>query len=112
MGSAVSREHGVTQAQLENIHQYESSELFSTVEKAALRYADAMTATPAEVPDEVFQQVKEHFNDEQIVELTSTIAWENYRARFDHALKIESQEFTAGAFCPLPIKDRYANRKF
>jgi hypothetical protein len=38
-----------------------------------------------------------------MVELTSAIAWENYRARFDHAFGIESQEFSAGAFCPLPV---------
>jgi hypothetical protein len=28
-------------------------------------------------------------------------AWETYRARFDHAFGIESQGFSASAFCPL-----------
>jgi hypothetical protein len=37
-----------------------------------------------------------------MVELTSAIAWENYRARFDHAFGIEAEGFSAGAFCPLP----------
>jgi len=37
------------------------------------------------------------------VELTSALAWENYRARFDHALKIDAEGFSEGAFCPLPI---------
>ena len=49
-------------------------------------------------------QLSKHFNDSKIVELTSAIAWENYRARFDHALKIESQGFSKGAFCPLPVE--------
>lgn len=35
-------------------------------------------------------------------ELTSAIAWENYRARNNHALGVESEGFSKGAFCPLP----------
>ena len=35
-------------------------------------------------------------------ELTSCIAWENYRARFDHAFGIEAAGFSEGAFCPVP----------
>ena len=68
-----------------------------------LRYAAAMTSTPTEVPNEIFQPLCKYFDDSQIVELTSAIAWENYRARFDHALGVESQEFSDGAFCPLPV---------
>jgi hypothetical protein len=37
------------------------------------------------------------------VELTATIAWENYRARFDHAFGIEGEGFSEGAFCALPV---------
>jgi hypothetical protein len=38
-----------------------------------------------------------------MIELTATIAWENYRARFDHALGIESQGFSEeGAACTIP----------
>jgi hypothetical protein len=36
------------------------------------------------------------------VELTSALAWENYRARFDHTFGIESEGFSAGAFGPVP----------
>jgi hypothetical protein len=56
-----------------------------------------------DVSDEVFAAVRAIYDDVQIVELTSTLAWENYRARFDHALKIEAEGFSEGAFCPLPI---------
>ena len=38
-----------------------------------------------------------------VVELTATIAWENYRARFDHAFGIEAEGFSAGAYCALPV---------
>jgi hypothetical protein len=39
-----------------------------------------------------------------MVELTSAIAWENYRARFDHAFGIEAEDFSAGAVCPVPVR--------
>ena len=76
--------------------------MFDPAEAAALRYADAMTATPAEVPDAVFARLRDCFDEAQIVELTSALAWENYRARFDHALKMEAEGFSEGAYCPLP----------
>jgi alkylhydroperoxidase family enzyme len=61
-----------------------------------------MTRTPVDVPDEVVDLLKESFDEAQIVELTATIAWENWRARFNHALAIEAHGFTEGAFCPIP----------
>ena len=99
----MSRELGVTKIKLQELNNYKSSSLFSSEEQAVLRYADVVISTPTEIPDEIFQPLCEYFDDSQIVELTSAIAWENYRARFDHALGVESQEFSDGAFCPLPV---------
>ncbi len=61
-----------------------------------------MTATPLEVSDEVFEALGRFYDERQVVELTSALAWENYRARFDHALAIEAEGFSEGAYCPLP----------
>ncbi len=69
-----------------------------------LRYADAITLTPVEVPDELFQNLQQHYTPAQLVELTSGIAWENYRARFNHAFGIQSEKFTQGHFCALPAR--------
>ena len=68
-----------------------------------LRYADAMTDTPVDVSDALYGELRVYYDDAQIVELTSAIAWENYRARFDHALAIEAEGFSEGAFCPMPV---------
>ena len=57
-----------------------------------------MTETPVHVFDETFDELRRHFGERQLVELTSAIAWENYRARFDHALGIESEGFSAGTY--------------
>ncbi len=67
-----------------------------------LSYADAMTQLPVEVPDPLFARLRERFSAAELVELTSAIAWENYRARFDHALGIEAENFSEGAVCALP----------
>lgn len=83
---------------------FRSSSLFSEAEKLVLEYADAMTQTPVEVPDSIFARLRERFSEAQLVELTATIAWENYRARFDHAFGVEAEGFSEGAFCPLPVR--------
>jgi len=67
-----------------------------------LDYSVAMTQTPVEVSDELFAALRQHFNEAQMVELTAAIAWENYRARFNHAFGVEAQGFSNGAYCPLP----------
>ena len=63
-----------------------------------------MTRTPVEVPDALFARLRERFSEAQLVELTSAIAWENYRARFDHAFGIESANFSDGAVCAMPVR--------
>ena len=67
-----------------------------------LDYAVAMTKTPVDVPDELFAALRASLDDAQLVELTAAIAWENYRARFDHALEIGAQGFSEGAVCAVP----------
>ena len=92
----------MTEAQLHDLAVYRESPTFSPLEKLVLGYATAMTRTPVEVPDALFAALRAEFNEAQLVELTATIAWGNYRARFDHAFGIEAQGFSAGAYCPLP----------
>lgn len=74
---------------------FAASGLFSARERSALVYAERMCDTPVSVTDEDFAELKKYFNDNQIVELTSAIALENYRARFDHALGLGSENFYA-----------------
>jgi alkylhydroperoxidase family enzyme len=98
----VGRRSGVTEAQLMALPDFENSTAFNEVEKLVLRYAVAMTATPVEVSEELFEALRRHFDEKQLVELTSGIAWENYRARFNHAFCIEAEGFYRGALCLLP----------
>ena len=102
IGSAVGRDEGLSEEKLIALSDFENTEVFSKTEKLCLRYAVAMTDTPVEISDDLFDELKAVFTEQQLVELTSSIAWENYRARFDHAFGIESAEFSQGAFCPIP----------
>ena len=75
---------------------------FSDVDRLVLDYASAMSRTPVEVSDELFDALRKHFDVPQMVELTSVIALENLRARFNLALDIGSAGFSEGMVCALP----------
>jgi len=98
----VSRANGISPDQIANLHRYRTDFNFSDLERLILEYADAMTHTPVDVPDPLFARLGERLNDAQLVELTAAIAWENYRARFDHAFGIEAENFSDRAVCALP----------
>jgi len=100
----VSRTDGASAEKIAALPNYRDSELFSDTEKLVLEYADGMTHTPVEVQDALFAKLREKFNDAQLVELTATLAWENYRARFDHAFSVEAEGFTEGSFCAMPVR--------
>ena len=95
---------------MEALQEYATSPLFSETEKLVLEYADGMTQTPVEVSDALFAKLREKFTDAQLVELTATLAWENYRARFDHAFGIEAEGFTKGIYCAMPARPERSNR--
>ncbi len=85
------------------LDRYENDTAFAERERICLRYADGMAQTPVNVSETLFADLKSEFSETQIIELTSVIAWENYRARFNHALGVTSDGFSEGAFCPLPL---------
>ncbi len=97
INSAVGREQGITDQQLAALASFEGSAHFTALEKTILRYTEGMTHNPAEVADAVFGELKNYFNTAQIVEFTAMVALENFRARFNRALHIESD-----GFCELP----------
>jgi alkylhydroperoxidase family enzyme len=98
----VGRKAGITEAQLRDIHSFEGSDAFTPREKLVLRLAAAMTRTPPNVDDALFASLQAEFTEPQLTELATAIAWENYRARFNRAFAIGAEDFSEGAFCPMP----------
>jgi alkylhydroperoxidase family enzyme len=97
INAAGGSEVGISAEKIAGVADYQENPLFTPRERAALRYTEEMTQTSVDVPDEVFDDLKRYFDDKQIIALTAEIALENYRARFNRALQIESD-----GFCSLP----------
>jgi alkylhydroperoxidase family enzyme len=83
---------GISDEKLLALDAYADSSLFDEREKTALRYADAITLSDRDVDDDLFAEVRRFFDEEQTVELTEIIAWENASSKFNRALRIPSQE--------------------
>lgn len=98
----MSRKAGITEEQLQDISQFESSAHFNEREKLVLRLAMAMTRIPTNVPDELYGALRVQFSERELVELSAVIGWENSRARFNRVFGIEAEGFSHGKFCPLP----------
>src|SRR3712207_6492265 len=102
IGSMLGKDLGIMDDQLRALPRFRESAVFSPVEKLVLEYAAGMSVTPAAVPDELFGALRGCFDEAQMVELTAAIAWENHRARSNHALGMNPQGFSEGAYCLLP----------
>jgi AhpD family alkylhydroperoxidase len=102
ISSSIAQLAGISEAQLLALPHYRDSDCFSDLEKLVLDYAVAISRTPVAVSDQLFAELRQHFDEAQIVELTQVIALENMRARFNAALKIGAAGFTDGMVCAVP----------
>ena len=93
---------GITDAEMAAIPRYRESDLFSEVDRLVLDLTVAMCSTPADVPDELREQLLEHMTRGQLTEVAAMIAWENHRARLNRALGVRAAGFSDGAFCVVP----------
>ncbi len=103
LGSQICRNSGFSDEELLAVPQYRNSELFNDREKVALDYTMAVMRTPVEVTDELFAKLQQHFNTEQIVELTALLTLVNLD-RFNAAFAIGSAGFSEGMVCVPPEK--------
>ena len=85
--------HGVAAEKIHAVPHWRDSDVFSELERLVLGYAEAMTATPPAVTDEMVAQLREHLDEAQLVELTAIVAVENLRSRVNSALGLSSQGF-------------------
>ncbi|MGH3319904.1 MAG: carboxymuconolactone decarboxylase family protein [Streptosporangiaceae bacterium] len=98
----MSREHGVSERQLADLSQYRESDAFSADERLVLDLAVEMAKTPTDVPEDLLARLRERFTETQLVELAATVAWENYRARFNRVFGVGPVGFSSGGFCAVP----------
>ena len=89
----MSSRSGASTEKIDALHDYANSALFTSAEKAALEYADAITDTGRDVDGELFARLQQHYDDDTIAELTMIVAWENSSSRFNRAFRIPAQGF-------------------
>lgn len=102
IGSMIALRSGVSEEQLRALGDYDDSPAFDARERLALDLAVAMTATPAVISEELWAQLRDHFDEPALVELVAYIGWENFRARTNHAWGLGSEGFCVGGACALP----------
>ncbi|MBS3951754.1 MAG: carboxymuconolactone decarboxylase family protein [Methylomicrobium sp.] len=79
------------------LERWQESELFDNKERCVLDYVEAITYTGQQVDEVLTQRLYEYFNEDEIVELTGLIAFQNLSSKFNSALDLPAQ-----GFCRLP----------
>lgn len=83
------RANGVAAEKVAAIPHWQVSDLFSPVERAVLAYADALAGDGGRVPDGVFEALRTHLDDVQILELTYITSLYVQHAIMARALRVE-----------------------
>jgi AhpD family alkylhydroperoxidase len=89
----VAASEGTDPAKLADVPRWRESDVFTPIERRVLEYAEAASATPPAVTDEMVAALRRDLGDAALVELTMMIAVENQRSRFNSALGLTSQGF-------------------
>ena len=100
-GSFLSKDEGVTAEQLRDLHRWRESDAYTREQRLCIEYAEAATATPIAVTDELVDQLREALGEKAVVELAMMVAIENQRSRFNGGLGLVSQGF-ATETCAVP----------
>lgn len=63
---------------------------FAPGEAALLRMTDAMADTPSHIGEELYSDLRQHYTEDQLIELAADAAQENFRARFNRVFNVQS----------------------
>jgi len=87
-------QEGLSAEHIADLEHYATSGQFSAREKLALTYAERITRSDQDVDEALFARLQQEFpTPAEVVELTATVAFENFRSKFNHALLIEANGF-------------------
>lgn len=96
INSAVGRKAGLSDEKLLAVRGDDFS-IFSDTERLAIELADAMVATPSNISDDLYSRLRAQFSEEQLMELSAQIAFENFRARLNRVFDVGSDDLYAPA---------------
>jgi AhpD family alkylhydroperoxidase len=93
VNSATALKRGISEDKLLAIAEHAASPLFTERERVALAYCESMTYTNRRPSEQDFASLRQHFNDDAIVELTALVAFQNLSSKFNAALHVPPQGF-------------------
>jgi alkylhydroperoxidase family enzyme len=85
----VGRKAGLTDEKLQAVLGSDVS-IFNETERLVIELADAMVTAPANISDDLFARLTKQFSEEQLMQLSAQIAFENYRARWNRVFDVGS----------------------
>jgi alkylhydroperoxidase family enzyme len=86
------RQLGVDERRIESIPAWAVSEAFSPAERAVLAYTDALVLDGGRVADDLFDALRTHLSDEEVLELTYTTCMYDMHAVIARALRLEQDD--------------------
>ena len=107
-GYWVSVSEGTDPVKMQDVPRWRESDVYTDLERQVLAYAEAATATPPAVTDEMVDGLRRELGEAALVELTMMIAVENQRSRFNSALGLTSQGFKDRCEIPARLSPRQA----
>ena len=88
-----STRRGTDPVKMRDVPRWRDSDVYTDRERQVMAYAEAVTATPPAVTDEMVAGLRRELDDAALVELTMMVAVENVRSRFNSSLGLTSQGF-------------------
>ncbi|MDN5894236.1 MAG: carboxymuconolactone decarboxylase family protein [Nocardioides sp.] len=92
-GYFLAHNEGLEEEKVRQVPVWRDSDVFTPLERGVMEYAEAMTATPPEVTDEMVSDLHRQLGPEATVELTAMISLENMRSRTNSAMGLASQGY-------------------
>ena len=92
---AVGVKMGVPTEKLGDVLTFKESPRFDERERAALHFCERITRDDLEMSEECLAEVREHFTEAEIVELTFIIGYQTFASTFAKALQLAPQGFAA-----------------
>lgn len=91
INSAVGRKAGLSDEKLLAVRG-DRLDVFNDTERLVIELADAMVTAPSHISDDLYTRLRAQFSEEQLMEISAQIAFENFRARLNRVFDVGSDE--------------------
>ncbi len=93
LNTSVLCKRGVSLEKAQALTYWKQSELFSDLEKLVLEYTEVVTDSNQKISEALKHQIQSYFSEEEIVEITALIAFQNMSTKFNNAFGVAPQGF-------------------